>query len=144
MQIEARGQTMVDWGVPPSEASTERLLYEIGMGVLITISGIMQVIDTRISWLWFGVGVFAVVLTHAASDTPPGLWAEKWFKRIGIGGRLVAIVIAAFVIWGSIWYFEPPAAIIPNLVTGAGCIIIGISLFRFLKRIRSNERRNPV
>lgn len=135
---------MVDWSAPHPEASTKRLSYEIGMGVLIAISGLMQIVSTQVSWLWFSVGIVTAVLAHAATDTPPGRWADDWFKRIGIGGRLVVIVIAVFVIWGSIWYFEPPAVIIPNLVTGAACILIGIPLFWLLARIRSNRRQHPI
>ena len=134
---------MVDWNTPRPEATTKRLSYEVGMGVLVAISGVMQVVSTQVSWLWVGIGLVTAVLAHAAAKTPPGRWADEWFKRIGIGGRIVVIVIAVFVIWGSIWYFKPPAVIIPSFVTGAACILIGIPLFWLLTRLRSNGRKNP-
>lgn len=135
---------MVDWSVPRSEASTKRLLYEIGLGTLAAISGVAQIIDTQGSWLWFGVGMFAAVLAHAANYTFLGRLANKWFKRIGIVGRFIVIVTGAFVIWGSIWYFEPLVTIIPNVVTGAASILIGIPLFWLLTRTRRNGRKQPI
>lgn len=137
-------RAMVDWSAPRSEASIKRLLYEIGLGVLVGISGIAQIIETQGSWLWFGVGIFSVVLIHAANYTPLGPWTEKWFNRIGIGGRFAVIVTTAVVIWGGIWYFKPSVTIIPNLVTGAACILVGIPLFSLLTRIRTNERQRAV
>ena len=134
---------MVDWNTPRREATTKRLSYEVGMGVLVAISGIMQIVSTQVSWLWVGIGLVIAVLAHAAAKTPSGRWVDEWFKRIGIGGRIVVIVIGVFVIWGSIWYFKPLVTIIPSFVTGAACILIGIPLFWLLARLRSSGRQNP-
>ena len=134
---------MVDWNTPRPEATTKRLSYEVGMGVLVAISGVVQVVSTQVSWLWVGIGLVTAVLAHAAAKTPLGLWADEWFKRIGIGGRIVVIVIGVFVIWGSVWHFNPLVTIIPSFVTGAACILIGIPLFWLLARLRSSGRQNP-
>ena len=134
---------MVDWNTPRPEATTKRLSYEVGMGVLVAISGIMQVVSTQVSWLWVGIGLVTAVLAHAAAKIPSGRWVDEWFKRIGISGRIVVIMIGAFVIWGSIWYFNPLVTIIPSFVTGAACILIGIPLFWLLVRLRSSGRQNP-
>ena len=134
---------MVDWNTPRPEATTKRLSYEVGMGVLVAISGVVQVVSTQVSWLWVGIGLVTAVLAHAAAKTPPGRWADEWFKRIGIGGRIVVIVIGVFVIWGSVWHFNPLVTIIPSFVTGAACILIGIPLFWLLARLRSSGRQNP-
>ncbi len=133
---------MVDWSAPASEASTKRLLYELAMGILVAGSPAIWLIGKQtISWTLFVLGAVTVVLIYGVSRTALGRWAEKWFTRIGKSGRFAVIFVAIPVIWGMIWWLEPPIIPVMSFLAGSTGVLLVVSAVRLLKRLSSNNGR---
>ena len=116
---------MVDWSAPASEASNERLLYEIALGFLIATGPALQLAENRdVSLVWFGIGMLGLLFAHAGSRTSVGHWADEWFTRIGIGGRIIVIGAAALTILGAIWMFAPPIVPAASFIVGNTVVLI--------------------
>lgn len=133
---------MVDWSAPPHEASDKRLLYELVMGLLVATAPAIQPIGNwTISLAWFGIGVLLATVFYVSLFTTP---VQKFNKLTdtSTGGGIVAVVIMAIIIWGSIWLFTPPIYASLSIILG-GCVILAIApALRLLKRFNSRKRRH--
>ena len=135
---------MVDWSAPASEASNKRLLYEIALGFLIMISPALQMAENRdVSLVWFGIGMLGILFAHAGSRTSIGHRVDNWFSRIGVGGRIIAISVAALTTLGTIWTFTPPIVPLASFVVGNTIILTAVPALRLLSRFNSRNQQYP-
>ena len=98
--------------------------------------------DGTVAWWWLGVGAFTTVLVFVASWTPVGrrIWSD--FERIGKGGRLVVISVAALVIWGTMAALEPPVVPGASFLLGSATVLVVGTGLRFLRRIAVDSDDN--
>ena len=135
---------MVDWSAPASKASNKRLLYEIALGLFIVTGPTLQLAENRaISLVWFGIGMLGMLFAHAGSRTSAGQRVDRWFTRIGIGGRIIVISAAALTILGAIWAFAPPIVPVASFVVGNTIILTTIPTLRLLSRFNSRHQQRP-
>ena len=135
---------MVDWSAPASEASNKRLLYEIAIGLLVMTSPIIQLTENQaISWIGLGAGVLAVVLGYAFSRTSLGKRFENWFRRIGVGGRVMLIVIAVPIIVGGMWSLRPPEIPTFSFIIGSMGTLVIATFLRLLGRFNGRGQQHP-
>ena len=136
---------MVDWSAPASEASNKRLLYEIALGLLIATGPTLQLAENRgVSLVWFGIGMLGMLFAHAGSRTSAGQRVDRWFTRIGIGGRIIVISAAALTILGAIWASAPPIVPGASFVVGNTVILTAVPALRLLSRLSTRNQQHPV
>jgi bacteriorhodopsin len=135
---------MVDWNAPASEASDRRLLYEIALGLLVAIPPAIQLIGNRtISWMWFGIGVLAIVLGYGFSRSSLGNRIDEKGSQLGVASRAVVIIVAALVVWGSVWLFTPPIVPASSFLVGSLITVVVGPTLRLLRRFSDRRQQQP-
>ena len=125
-------------------ASNKRLLYEIALGFLIMTGPTLQLAENRaVSLVWFGIGMLGMLFAHVGSQTSVGHRIDKWFTRIGIGGRIIVISAAALTILGAIWASAPPIVPVASFVVGNTIILTTVPALRLLSCFNSRNRQHP-
>lgn len=130
-------QNMTEWGEHLSEMTNKQLVGWIVFGVVLILSPALQLWDAgTVSWLALG-GVFiaTVVFSETAATTRPGQRIDAWWRRIGIPGRTLAIVLFAVVAWGSIWLYSGSLIPLYSFVFGGFLGIIVKGSFVLMRRI---------
>jgi len=135
---------MVDWNAPASEASDKRLLYEIALGLFVAISPAIQLIGNRaVSWMWFGIGVLAIILGYGFSRTSLGNRLDEQGSQLGMAGRAIVVVVAALIIWGGVWLFTPPIVPTSSFLVGSLITAVVGPTFRLLRRFSDRRQQQP-
>ena len=79
-----------------------------------------------VSWLWLFTGVVSwAVVAGPVASTSYGALVGAWFRRIGYGGRLIAMIMGAGVIWLFFGIFRPPMVLSISFIFGG---LIGLTL----------------
>jgi hypothetical protein len=79
-----------------------------------------------VSWFWLFTGVVSsAVAAGPVASTSYGALVGAWFRRIGYGGRLIAMIMAAIVIGLFIGIVQPPMALSTSFTFGG---LIGLTL----------------
>ena len=119
----------------PAVRDPSRLEILVGIWAIFQSYLFLSATDTPVSWVWLVVGavVWLIVLGPVATS-PVGKRFDAWFKSIRIAGRMVAIVVAAAVIWAVEASVAIPTTPEMNFLTG-GLFAIGAVIV--LEAIRS-------
>lgn len=111
---------------------------EAGIISLASIPSAIQLYEAgAISWIWLFTGsILAAVICGPIATTQYGQQMGSWFHSIGGGGRIIAILIAAVLIWRFILTFQPPEIPLNSFTLGG---IIGLLLPLIKNGITSNR-----
>ncbi|EMA55815.1 ISH11-type transposase ISHwa14 [Halococcus thailandensis JCM 13552] len=89
------------------------------------------------------IGMLGILFAHAGSRTSIGHRVDNWFSRIGVGGRIIAISVAALTTLGTIWTFTPPIVPLASFVVGNTIILTAVPALRLLSRFNSRNQQYP-
>jgi hypothetical protein len=108
-------------GSTRSDSSRQRLI--VLSIVLIGISYVIQLYEAgTVSWRWLFIGIVSwMIAAGPVASTSYGKSVGAWFRRIGYGGRLIAIIAVAGVFWSFIFLYQPP--MVPSISFAAGGLI---------------------
>ncbi|SIQ88084.1 hypothetical protein SAMN05421858_0680 [Haladaptatus litoreus] len=99
---------------------------EVGTTVLCSIGIVMNIFPSdSISWNWVVAGfvLFAVTL-GPASNSSFGKRVGSWFRGIGVGGRVLVIVLYAVGVLWALLTFDLPTARITSFIAGLWLAIV--------------------
>lgn len=100
--------------------------------LLVLLTPVAALVEAgTVAWGWVLVGVLVNGLVMGFGPrTRVGRSAGRWFRAIGVAGRLVVIVLAAGLIWNGMAVFEPDPVVGSSYLIGAIPSILVVEALR--------------
>jgi|SRR5699024_4688537 len=119
----------------PTGRDPSRLEIVVGIWAIFQSFLFFSATDTPVSWVWLAVGVvvWAIAMGPVAASSV-GKRFGAWFKGISGAGRIVAIVMAAAMIWAVETTVVIPTTPGMNFLTGG---LFAIGIITLLESIRT-------
>lgn len=124
------------------DMSTRRVLFLLALGVCVAVSPLIGLMEAGpVSWAFFAVGVaMGGLFSERFSRTRVGSRTNRWWRKIGVPGRALAILAFAALVWTGYTVFDPSRVLIDSFVVGMMVTLVARILFELARRRVAGER----